>query len=200
MSFDHARLSKTEGFPSRRSAGALGGADVVRKVVNHRGVFERLWARVTQGKPGLKKAMPYPAVPASAVLVAAEPPADESVLVVDLKANRVTSRGHEIPTRPNNLQRQPLLALAVLASRAGEVVTAELAEGMHRLGGLRKRPVAPEAKDLRYKISRPFKRALGGVVPLAELDAIVETVKGVGVTLRTRAMAIAGYATTGERA
>jgi hypothetical protein len=71
-----------------------------------------------------------------------EPPAPQ--LIVDLRERRVTYRGRAIPTRPpNNLQRQPLLALAVLAGRAGEVLTmAEVAEGMFKLGGLRKGRVA----------------------------------------------------------
>ena len=159
------------------------GEEVVRKAVNHRGVSDRLWARVTEGKPGLKKAAPYPTAAEPTVLVAAEPPPDQPVLVVDLKANRVTYRGHEIPTRPpNNLQRQPLLALAVLASRPGEVVTmAEMAEGMHKLGGLRRRPIVPDARDLRYKILRPIKRAIHKVLPNEELDRLVETVQGVGL-------------------
>lgn len=39
---------------------------------------------------------------------------------------------------------------------------ADLAEGMFKLGALRKRPVAPDAKDLRYKLLRPFKKAMNG--------------------------------------
>jgi hypothetical protein len=104
----------------------------------------------------------------------------EPILVVDLKTLRVTYSGHAIPTRPpHHLQRQPLLALAVLATRPGEIVTmAELAEGMLKLGGLRKRPVAPDAKDLRYKILQPFKRALSPANPLVALDRLLETVQG----------------------
>ncbi len=102
-------------------------------------------------------------------------------LVVDLKAHRVTYRGHEIPTRPpNNLQRQPLLALAVLASRPGEAVSmVELADAMHRLGGLRKRPTAPDARDFRYRILRPFKKALASSsIAAAEIDTLVESTQG----------------------
>jgi hypothetical protein len=115
------------------------------------------------------------------VLIAAEPKAEEPVLVVDLHANRVVYRGHEIPTRPpNNLQRQPLLALAVLASRAGEAVSmVELADEMHRLGGLRKRPTAPDARDFRYRILRPFKKALASSsIAAAEIDTLVESTQG----------------------
>lgn len=113
----------------------------------------------------------------------AEPPAAQ--LIVDLRERRVSYRGRAIPTRPpNNLQRQPLLALAVLAERAGEVLTmAEVAEGMFKLGGLRKRPVAPDAKDLRYKLQRPFKRALAGTDLEAEVAYLFETMPGLGLRL-----------------
>jgi hypothetical protein len=75
--------------------------------------------------------------------------------------------------------RQPPLALAVLAQRPGEIVTmAEIAEGMFKLGGLRKRPVAPDAKDLRYKTLRPIKKTLNGNCSVHELDRLVETVRG----------------------
>ena len=44
---------------------------------------------------------------------------------------------------------------------------AELAEGMFKLGGLRKRPTSPDARDLRYKLLRPFKKVLGKALPVA---------------------------------
>ena len=91
--------------------------------------------------------------------------------MVDLREHRVSYLGHPIPTRPpHNLQRQPLLALAVLAAHNGEVVSmAELAQGMFELGGLRKKPVAPDARDLRYKLLRVFRRALAAVATSSEL-------------------------------
>jgi DNA-binding response OmpR family regulator len=115
--------------------------------------------------------------------VPAEPP--KPVLVVDLREWRVTYLGHEIPTRPpHNIQRQPLLALAVLACRSGEMVSmAELAEGMFKLGGLRKRPTSPDARDLRYKLLRAFKKALGGAITPEEVERLVESVPGVGLRL-----------------
>ena len=58
---------------------------------------------------------------------------------------------------------------------------AELAEGMQELGALRKRPVAPEAREIRYRILRPIKKALDGVVPREEMDQLVETVSGTGM-------------------
>lgn len=114
-------------------------------------------------------------------------PSDPSkpVLVVDLRERRVTYRGQEIRTRPpDHLQPQPLLALAVLATRRGEVVTmSELAEGMCKLGGLKKRPVAPEPRDLRYKLLQPFKKALVRASKVPDLDHLVESVPGVGLRL-----------------
>jgi hypothetical protein len=116
-----------------------------------------------------------------------------------LKANRVVYRGHEIPTRPpNNLQRQPLLALAVLASRPGEAVSmVELADEMHRLGGLRKRPTAPDARDFRYRMLRPFKKALASSnIDEAEIDALIESIHG---RLRLRSLGSVSVV-TGQRA
>lgn len=55
---------------------------------------------------------------------------------------------------------------------------AELGDGMFELGGLRRRPIAPDARDLRYKLLRPFKKALHGAAPAAKLDRSVETVRG----------------------
>lgn len=171
------------------------GEDVVRKAVNHRGAFAALWARLAgdEAKPVTpsRYEMPEPellrAAEPVAVYGAAEPPSEPPApeLIVDLRERRVTYRGRAIPTKPpNNLQRQPLLALAVLAGRAGEVVTmAEVAEGMFKLGGLRKRPVAPDAKDLRYKMQRPFKRALAGTDLEAEVAQMFETLPGLGLRL-----------------
>jgi hypothetical protein len=127
-----------------------------------------------------------PAPPARAAAEKSKDPAslavadwspESATLVVDLREHRVVYRGHPIPTRPpHNLQRQPLLALAVLATRNGEVVSmAELAQGMFELGGLRRKPVAPDARDLRYKMLRAFRRALEGKVSAREIDRVVES-------------------------
>lgn len=116
-----------------------------------------------------------------------EPPAGRSaaVLIVDLRQRRVTYRGHEIPTRPpHNLQPQPLLALAVLADRCGEVVSmSELADGMFKLGGLKKRPTSPEPRDLRYKLLQPFKKAFDRTSEAPDLDQLVQSIPGVGLRL-----------------
>lgn len=107
------------------------------------------------------------------------------VLSVDLPARRVVYRGIEIPTRPpHHLQRQPLLALTVLAERVGRPVTvAELAEEMQRVGGFVRRLIAPEARDLRYKVLAPFRHALRQAVPSEEIDRLVESIPGEALRL-----------------
>ncbi len=109
----------------------------------------------------------------------------ESVLRIDLEQRRVWYRGTPVPTRPpNHLQRQPLLALAVLVSRPNQIVSMEeLADAMHALGHLARRPIAPDARELRYKILRPFKKALAQRLAPAELDRLLETVPGAGLRL-----------------
>lgn len=106
-------------------------------------------------------------------------------LVVDLRQRRVVYRGKEVPTKPpHNIQKQPLLALAVLATKPRDVWTmAEIAEGMHKMGGLRSRPVAPDAKDLRYKLQLPFKKAFAGTPWETEVGRLFENLPGVGLRL-----------------
>ena len=116
----------------------------------------------------------------------AESAAAAPILTVNLRERRVCYRGVEIPTRPpRNLQRQPLLALAVLAEHAGQALTVvELAGEMQRLGGLARRLVAPEARDLRYKLLSPFRHALErNGVPRSDVDRLIETVAGTRLRL-----------------
>lgn len=170
------------------------GEEAVRRAVNHRGAFAALWAKVVEDAAPAPVPEHYPAPEVERLRVAEplapygveeldEPPAPH--LVVDLRERRVTYRGRAIPTKPpNHLQRQPLLALAVLAGRPGEVLTmAEVAEGMFELGGLRKKPIAPDARDLRYKLQPPFKRALAGTGLEAEVAQLFETLSGLGLRL-----------------
>jgi hypothetical protein len=107
------------------------------------------------------------------------------VLTVNLPARRVVYRGIDIPTRPpRHIQRQPLLALTVLAEHAGQSITvAELAQEMQRVGGLVRRLVAPEARDLRYKLLAPFRHALKTKVSPDEIDRLVESVPGEALRL-----------------
>ena len=106
-------------------------------------------------------------------------------LVVDLTAQRVTYRGHAIPTKPpHHLQRQSVLALAVLAARAGTIVTmTDLAEEMKKVGRLNRRLVTPEPREIRYRVIRPFRRALAGVVAETEIEGLVENIAGAGLRL-----------------
>lgn len=108
----------------------------------------------------------------------------ETVLLVDLREHRVTYRGHEIRTSPpNHLQRQTFFALAVLANRCGKVLSmVEIADEIFKLGGLERRPTTPDARDLRYKLAQPFKKALGTNEEDA-VDQLFECVPGVGLRL-----------------
>jgi helicase len=159
------------------------GEDKVREVLRNKAASAALWAVVaaraahaqTASLPSLSsRAADAPSAPAEA----AEPL--QPVLTVNLREHRVFYRGIEIPTRPpNNLQRQPFLALAALAEHAGASIgLSDLAESMHRLGGLPGRAVAPEARDLRYRILRPFRRALKNTVMVLEIDRLVESISG----------------------
>jgi len=172
------------------------GPDAVRKALNHRGAFAALWAKLNNDEQQPVTPPRYPTAAPVVHLMAAEPiapygteapvePPAPPLLVVNLRERRVTYRGHEIPTRPpHNLQRQPLLALAVLAGRTGETITmADLAEGMFKLGGLKKRPITPDGRDLRYKLLRPFKKALAKSADADEIDRLIESVPGVGLRL-----------------
>jgi hypothetical protein len=174
------------------------GPELVRKALNHSGVFERLWAKVTHVKKA--KPSPYPQKAQPEVLMAAEPtrptkPAkstkqpkqtqtaseEEPVLVVDLKAHSVRYRGHALPDRPpNHLQRQLFLALAVLASKPTQAIGMnELADEMLRIGELKKRPVAPDARDLRYRVLRALKKALSDTqISAKELNGLIDCVQG----------------------
>jgi hypothetical protein len=86
----------------------------------------------------------------------------------------------------DNLQKQPMLALAVLAKNAGKAVTmVDLAEGMHDLGGLRRKPVVPEAGEIRYRILKPFRSHVQGKngITEQEIEGLIETIPSVGLRL-----------------
>ena len=154
-------------------------------VLKNRSATAALWTAVD----GTRAKLQPPAPPATEAGSVAEPeppqPPTEPALVVDLRSRCVTYRGHPIPTKPpNNLKRQSVLALAILASRHGEIVTmSDLVAGMRRLGHANRRVVTPEAREIRYQVIRPFRRALAGIVADAEVDSLVENVPGVGLRL-----------------
>ncbi len=113
---------------------------------------------------------------------------DGAALLVDLRTPCVRYRGHEVPTTgPKNLQYQPLLALAVLAQHVGTTVSMdELADGMLQIGWKDKNELAPEPKQLGYKVRDAFRHALKDVVAKPELDHLVESIPKLGMRLNLR--------------
>jgi hypothetical protein len=207
------RLLK-EGFSEPASL-IEAGLELVQQTLKHRRAFDALCKKLGTAAPAAEPS-PYPPAGEAAVLAAADPAtaakpprrkrartatppgpsgstavttADAPVLVVDLKNKRVTYRGHEIPTRPpNHLQRFGLLALAVLASRPGDVVSMDdLAAGMSSLAYNPVYLFAPETKNVRHRILYPFKKALAGTIEHQELDCMLETCKGIGIRLTASA-------------
>jgi len=162
------------------------GRDAVAGVLKHKAAMTALWTAVEKPAPANKSISA--GVPAGTGRLAdadpeAEPP--QPTLVVDLSSLRVTYRGHPIPTKPpHHLQRQSVLALAVLAARPGKVVTmAELAAEMQKLSRSDRRVVAPELREIRYKVISPFRRALAGIVPANEVEHLFENIPGTGLRL-----------------
>jgi len=50
---------------------------------------------------------------------------------------------------------------------------------MFEMGALRKRPTAPDARDFRYRMLRPFKRALAKTsIERNEVESIVQSAGG----------------------
>jgi hypothetical protein len=67
----------------------------------------------------------------------------------------------------------------VLAEHPGESISvSDLADRMQRVGNLSRRLLAPDARDLRYKLLAPFRHALKSTVPRNEVDHLVESVAG----------------------
>jgi helicase len=150
---------------------------------------------VAEASAALVAASPVVVVasPAAVELVpAASAPGNEVALSIDLRTLKVSFRGHEIPTRPpkgsrgtpRHLQRTPLLALAALARQPGCFVSmTDLAAAMYELGALAKKPVAPEAREIRYRALLAFRAALDGKVPKAEIDRLIESIPQQGLRL-----------------
>jgi hypothetical protein len=159
------------------------GRERIAEILKHRAATAALWSAV-EGREGPFEP-PLPAPKARAQVARDSDDSPDQALIVDLRSRRVTYGGRAIPTRPpDNLQRQAFLALAVLAARAGEVVTmVDLAAGIQKLGHLSRRLVTPEPKEIRYKLIRPFRKALAGIVDRQDIDNLVENVPGVGLRL-----------------
>jgi hypothetical protein len=73
----------------------------------------------------------------------------------------------------------------------------ELADGMFKLGGLRKRLTSPDARSLRYKLLHPFKKALGSTSEAPALDQLIESMPGGGLRLNLSGRAQVVLATSG---
>ena len=84
----------------------------------------------------------------------------------------------------------PSAAEAALALQAGVVSVTNLAVEMQKLGGLPRRPVAPDARDLRYRILKALRSALADSPRLADLDTLIENVSGFGLRLRASAQVV----------
>lgn len=172
------------GFVDREALRSA-GREAVASVLKNKLATASLWVAVegTSQEP-----QPRAQVSGGASRAAdAELPQDaaEPMLVVDLRSRCVTYRGHPIPTKPpNNLKRQSILALAVLASRPGEVVSmTDLVAGMRRLGRSNRRVVTPEPREIRYQVIKPFRRALTGIVAEEEIESLLDNLPGVGLRL-----------------
>ncbi|MCC6747992.1 MAG: hypothetical protein IT371_10065 [Deltaproteobacteria bacterium] len=82
---------------------------------------------------------------------------------------------------------QSILALAALAQRPGEALSmADVATGIWKLGGLNRKPTSPDQKDLKYKLTNPFTKAL----PNGEAKNLVQAVRGSGLRLNLRPEAV----------
>lgn len=170
-------------------------AEALRKVIGRKAVFDVLWARLHDEPKEAEKEAPRGPETAGGQLVLRDadqpPPPDASLdpslhpgggpdLIVDVPGGRVVFHGIEIPTSPpNHLQRQPLLYLAALATHARTTMSdADLASAVAEIGGRGKRPVAPDLKDLRYKIIRPFRLKLRDTPIAHAADDLVESTPG----------------------
>lgn len=105
-------------------------------------------------------------------------------LVIDVEGRQAILWGQPIRKRPpRNLSPHLFFALIALGLEAGKVVPmAELAVAIQRVGQLARRPVAPDPRDLRYRLLRSLGKALEGDNK-ERLSALVETVPGFGLRL-----------------
>lgn len=174
------------GISDREGVGAA-GRDRIGAVLKNKNATTSLWAAATRGSK--EPLSPAPIESGAAGAADAETPAPQPAapeLVIDLRSRRVTYRGHAIPTKPpHNLRRGSLLALAVLASRPGDVVSMpDLAAAMRKLARGSVRIVTPEPRDVRYQVITPFRAALKGLVDDGEIESLIENVPGVGLCLQ----------------
>jgi helicase len=194
--------------PRLRAAGLLdlreirrAGPEVVRRAVGHPRMVDALFDKLAEGRsrPRLQAAPAARAAEATPGQEATAPPPRPAAaapggveLVVDLPTHRVTLWGTILSSRPpRNLQPQLFHVLTALAARAGEVVSmVDLASDLQRLGGLPRKPVAPDARDLRYRLLRSLRAGLAEHPNGAALDRVVENVPGFGLRLNCTARVV----------
>lgn len=167
------------------------GPNMLRKVLGRQSLVDALWARLgPAAQPTASTSVEY-RPPAPVLSRAAEGPVEacpaedapvrpaEESFFIDLAGRQVRYRGLVVPTKPpNHLKRQALYALAYLASHPGRAISdGELADGMFSMGFGASRPVAPDLRDLRYKILQPVRRAVGPELA-EEVDRLIVSVPG----------------------
>lgn len=62
----------------------------------------------------------------------------------------------------------------------------EVADGIWKLGGLAKKRTSPDERDLKYKLTNPFAKAL----PSGEAKKLIEAVRDTGLRLNLRHEAV----------
>jgi hypothetical protein len=112
-------------------------------------------------------------------------PAAEVDLFIDIPSRRAKLWGIELPVRPpGNLQPQLFYALASLALHTDDVVSmADLAAEIQRLGRLSRKPVAPDARDLRYRILRALRAGIGDHPNADRIEGLIANHHGCGLQL-----------------
>jgi hypothetical protein len=142
-----------------------------------------------EGREGLAASTRGAAPTAAPRLKAADATVD---LFIDVPAHRVCLWGADIPIKPpKNLQRQLFFALTALALHAKEVVSmATLAATIHQLDRGSRSAVAPDARDLRYRMLRALRPHVERNGKAKSLDELLENIKGLGLRLNCTAQVI----------
>ena len=185
-----------------RDAVRVAGREAVGAVLKNRNATTSLWAAATRGSKEPLSPVPIGSGASRAAdgdMPTGQPARPE--LVIDLRSRHVTYRGHAIPTKPpHHLRRAPLLALAGLASRPGDVISMpDLAAAMRKLARGSVRIVTPEARDVRYQVITPFRLALKGLVDEVDIEALIENVPGTGLRLNVAGTEIIPAVARGRR-
>ena len=113
-------------------------------------------------------------------------------LLVAIPNRRVRLWGTEIPAKPpKNLQPQLFFALAALALNANiSVSMTTLAQAVQHLGRYPRKTIAPDARDLRYRILRTLRLHVRGHRNEWMLEGLLENVQGDALRLNCTAQVI----------